>query len=116
MAFTHHSRDQMIRVFRVFLCIAALLPMLAAGQTRPISADARRGVIQHVSDLIVTVDGDQKRLAPGATIRDRRNLIIVPVALPPEGSLADYVLDANGQILRVWLLTEEEAARPKRRQ
>jgi hypothetical protein len=51
-------------------------------------------------------------LAPGAVIRDQKNLIIVPTGLPAGGAWAGYVLDRNGQIFRVWLLTPEEQSRP----
>jgi len=91
----------------------ALLPALmvaatALAQSRPIPADATRGYVRHVKGMTVTVDGTAMRLAPGATIRNRRNLIIVPLSLPSEGAWADYVLDRNGHIFQVWLLTAEE--------
>ena len=87
----------------------------AAAQTRALPDDAERGVMQHVQGNVVTVDGRTIQLAPGATIRDRNNLIIVPTALPGEGALAEYTLDPGGQVARVWLLTPEEASRQKPR-
>ncbi|MBM3348045.1 MAG: hypothetical protein FJY55_16380 [Betaproteobacteria bacterium] len=71
--------------------------------------------MSHLQEMLVSVDGNTLRMAAGGTIRDRNNLIIVPTALPPGGALADYVLDMNGQISRAWLLTEDEARRPKKR-
>ena len=62
----------------------------------------------------VTVDGKSMTLAPGAVIRDQTNLIIVPAAMPREGALADYVEDKNGQLFRIWLLTPEESAIPRK--
>lgn len=103
----------MIRaLFTLALALALAAP--AAAQLRPIPDDAKRGLIQHVADMVVSVDGKEMKLAPGATIRNQQNLIIVPVTLPRDGALAEYVLDASGQILRVWLLTREEAERPKK--
>ena len=99
------------------LCLLALALALAgpaAAQLRPIPDEAKRGLIQHVADMTVSVDGKQMKLAPGATIRNQQNLIIVPVALPRDGAQAEFVLDASGQISRVWLLTREEAERPKK--
>ena len=97
----------------------ALLPMLfGAGavlaQTRPspIPEDSRRGYIRHVEEMAVTVDDKAMQLAAGAIIRDRQNLIIVPVTIPREGAWAAYNLDRDGQIFRVWLLTPDELARP----
>ena len=62
--------------------------------------------------MAVTVDDKTMQLAAGAIIRDRQNLIIVPVIIPREGAWAAYSLDRDGQIFRVWLLTPDELARP----
>jgi len=105
----------MIR-WALLLALALLLPGLAAGQTRTIPDAAKRGTIQHVAEMIVSVDGREMRLAPGATIRNDRNLIVVPAALPRGGAEAEFLVDGNGQISRVWLLTAEEAARPRKRE
>jgi hypothetical protein len=98
----------------------ALLPVLlvaatAVAQTRPspIPEDSKRGYIRHVGEMAVTMDNNAMQLAAGATIRNRQNLIIMPVNIPREGAWADYVLDRDGQILRVWLLTPGERAQPK---
>ncbi len=104
----------MIRARRI-LALMLLLPALAAAQLRTLPEDAKRGNIQHVTETLVSIDGQEMRLAPGATIRNQQNLIIVPTALPREGAEAQYLLDGNGQISRVWLLTPEEAARPRAR-
>ena len=97
----------------------ALLPALLStaavvAQTRsaPIPEDSVRGYIRHAKGITVTVDGKPMRLAAGAIIRDRRNLIIVPASIPREGAWANYILDRSGHIFRVWLLTPEELARP----
>lgn len=115
MAFTKIA--QVLRSGFTALIIAVTLCGQAAAQNapRPIPESSLRGTIQPAQAMLVTIDGKLLQLAPGANIRDRNNFIIVPNALPPNGALADYVVDANGQIFRVWLLTEEEAARPKKR-
>jgi hypothetical protein len=105
-------------------CRAALLALLpalwwtaaAVAQTRsaPIPEDSTRGYIRHVMETAVTVNGKPMQLAAGATLRDQRNLIVVPVSIPPEGAWADYVLDRNGQIFRAWLLTPGELAQPRK--
>lgn len=96
-----------------FVLIAVLvLGQLAQAQIlqRPIPAEAKSATIQHVQGMVISLDGTQALMAPGGFIRDSNNLIIVPSALPREGALARYTLDANGQVFRVWLLTKEEAA------
>ena len=111
------SRGQLQRACLRLIAAAAiaLAAGSAAAQLRTIPDDTKRGVIRHVQELMVSIDGTNVLLAPGGNIRDRNNFIIVPSALPPNGALADYTVDADGQIFRVWLLTEEEAAIPKKK-
>ncbi len=99
-------------------CIALLLlfgavPVLAQTRPSPIPEDTRRGYIRHVEEMAVTVDDKAMQLAAGATVRNQQNLIIVPMSIPRGGAWADYVLDRDGQVLRVWLLTPDELARPR---
>lgn len=99
------------------LASLALCAHHAAAQiiTRTIPDNTRRATISPLQGMYVSVDGTPALLAPGALIRDHSNLIIVPSALPREGSVAEYALDGNGQVFRVWLLTAEEAAQDRRR-
>jgi len=97
----------------LLLLSIALAVVPVAAQQRMIPADAKRGFVKHEREALVSIDGAPARLAPGATIRDSRNLIIVPAAMPREGAWADYVLDRGGQVFRVWLLSDEERARPR---
>jgi predicted YcjX-like family ATPase len=103
--------------------LASLLALLAAlvcggawaqapTRTVAIPDTAVRGVMSHVSQNVVTVDGQTMQLAPGARIWNRENLTITPAMLPKE-SLVDFVVDGNRQIFRVWILTAAEAAVPR---
>jgi hypothetical protein len=82
----------------------------AIAQLRSLPANAKRGEMRHIQDMIVEIDGTPQRLAPGAQIRDASNLIIAPATLPP-ASRVRYELDADGMVRRVWILTDEEAAK-----
>jgi hypothetical protein len=90
-------------------------PGMSQTRPEPIPADALRGYLRHITEMKVTVDGKPMRLAAGAIIRDQRNLIVVPVSLPREGVFADFLVNDDGQLFRVWLPTSEELARPRRR-
>ena len=100
-------------------CLALLavlfgaVPVLAQTRPSPIPEDSRRGYIRHVEEMAVIVDDKAMQLAAGATVRNQQNLIIVPMSIPREGAWADYMLDRDGQVLRVWLLTPAELARPR---
>ena len=98
------------KLIALLIC-ALLLPTAAMAQLRPIPDSAKRGHIAEIEGAIVEIDGTRMRLAPGAQIRNRNNMIIMPMSLPP-GTLVKYTLDGLGQIHRVWVLTREEAAAP----
>jgi hypothetical protein len=104
-----------MRITAALIACLLLFPAQALAQLRTLPADTERGVIRHVHERDVSIDYKPMRLAPGATIRDHRNLIVVPTSLPADGALAEYVLDASGMIFRVWILTEQEASRERRR-
>ena len=104
-----------MRILAALIACLLLSGTQALAQLRTLPAGTERGVIRHVHDRDVSIDYKPMRLAPGATIRDNQNLIIVPTSLPSDGALAEYLLDANGLIFRVWLITEQEAARERRK-
>jgi hypothetical protein len=83
----------------------------AFGQLRSIPAEAKRGEMRHLQDMIVEIDGRQARLAPGAQIRDASNMIVLPAALPP-GAAVKYTVEPNGMVHRVWIMTPLERAQP----
>ena len=97
----------------VMLRIALLALMFvcasAAAQMRAIPGDAKRAAIRHVQETVVEINGARALLAPGAQIRDTENRLIVPTAIP-DGVLAKYLLNEQGEVRRVWILTPAEAA------
>jgi hypothetical protein len=80
----------------------------AAAQLRTIPEDAKRGMMRHVQEMEVEIDGAHQRLAPGAQIRNPANTIILPTAIP-SGSPVKYQVDATGMVNRVWILSPQEA-------
>jgi len=104
---------KLLRLIAVGLLTAlpAYLAPLSLAQVRSIPAAAKRGEIRHLQDMLIEIDGKRMMLAPGAQIRNGANLIIVPTALPP-GALVKYLVDAQGMVSRVWILTPQEAAQP----
>ena len=91
--------------------LIALFAGAAQAQIRAIPAEAKRGEMRHVQEMIVEIDGERVRLAPGAQIRNPENLIMVPMAVPA-GVLVKYLLDGQGLVQRVWILSPQEAAQP----
>jgi hypothetical protein len=104
----------MIRSPRLPLVFALLLALAAGGaqaQFRTIAPEAKRGVMRHVEGMTVQINGKRAQLAAGAQIRDGRNMVVVPAAVPPD-VVVKYLLDGQGQLSRVWILSPQEAAQP----
>lgn len=95
----------------IFVCVLALGAVSAYAQLRSIPAEAKRGELRHLQEMIVAINGKSMRLAPGAQIRDPDNLIMLPASVPA-GVLVKYTLDAQGMVGRVWVLSPFEAAQP----
>ena len=87
----------------------------AYAQLRSIPEDATRARMLYVREMIVELDGKQVRLTPGAQIRSTDNRIVLPSALPQDSLLVKYIGDPAGQVHRVWILTQEEAAKPDKK-
>ncbi len=100
-------------LIRVVAGLAGALALAGAvAQTsvlRNIPEDAKRGTLSHLRENLVSLDGRQTRLAPGAQIRGANNLIVQPTALPKD-SLVKYQLNGSGELFRAWVLTTQETA------
>src|SRR5260221_13067564 len=92
-----------------FVLLLAVAAGAAQAQLRSIPADAKRATLSHVEGMMVEIDGRKMQLAAGAQIRDGRNMILVPAAVPP-GVAVKYLLDSQGLIGSVWILSPQEAA------
>jgi hypothetical protein len=99
----------------VLAAALALAAGTALAQLRPIPAGAKRGTLTHVQELHVLLDGKPARLSPGAQIRDAESRIVLPAQLAPQTPVR-YLLDGEGSLHRVWILSPAEAARPDRAQ
>jgi hypothetical protein len=94
----------------VAFAVLGTFTLLAHGQMGPlrtIPAEAKVAAIKHVEGMDITLDGEAQRLSPGAQVRDEANRIIVPVQIPP-GVQVKYLLDGEGQVRQVWILTDDE--------
>jgi hypothetical protein len=91
----------------------ALAATVASAQVslRNLPEDAKRGYLSFVQENVVSLDGKQIKLAPGAQIRSANNLLVLPTALP-RNSLVKYQLDGGGNLVRAWILTPQETAQP----
>ena len=89
----------------VLACSAAL----AAAQLRTIPKEAIPGKLRHLHAMVVEIDGKPRQLAPGAQIRDTDNRLVLPVSLA-ETTQVRYLVDSNGMVHRIWILSAAEKA------
>jgi hypothetical protein len=74
--------------------------------------DVKPGIIAvSATPPIITVDGRQERLSPGARVRDRNNMLVLSGALAGLTLYTVYRRDAAGLVHEVWLLDEKEYAK-----
>lgn len=96
------------------LLTAALLlaaAPVAAQMQRPFPAHALRGELRITQPPEALLNGRAARLAPGARIRDQRNLGVLSGTLVGQTLLVHYTLDTQGLVHEVWVLTPAERAR-----
>ena len=94
------------------LALTVALALPAAAQTqRQFTSKALRGEVVFGTPPEVTLNGKPARLAPGARVRDANNLIQLPASLAGRKAVVNYTLELEGQLLDVWILTAQEAAK-----
>ncbi|MFZ5558268.1 MAG: hypothetical protein ACOZDY_16370 [Pseudomonadota bacterium] len=103
-----------MRFTRILLFVLAFFFTAGAIAGRTLPEAGRLAQISGFYYPEVAVGSSVYRLAPGAKIFDQWNRVVMPPRLPV-GAKALFLLDANGNIVRVWLLTPEELAAVEQR-
>jgi hypothetical protein len=83
---------------------------LAHAQLRTLPANAKRAEFTGYQNPFVVIDGETRRLAPGAVIFDTNNRTITPGFLPAKADVV-YTIDQTGSVMRIYLLTAQEQQR-----
>ncbi|MDE2368929.1 MAG: hypothetical protein KGN16_08145 [Burkholderiales bacterium] len=94
----------------VMTAALALCCALPAWAQRIFPPDALRGKIAITQPPNVQLNGDPARLSPGSRIYGANNLIQLPGTLLGQQFIVNYTIDISGQIGRVWILSDAEAA------
>ena len=99
-----------MRKYLVFLMLLAFAAT-AAAQGLPIRQLPPKGERGKLGDRqpmpVVIVSGKALRLAPGGLVFDQHNRTIVHAGLPSQGEVF-YTKDMNGDIQRMYILTDQE--------
>lgn len=108
-----------MRPLAAILAASSLSVMFAgsafAGLPRMIPPEAKKVKMVFAGDGSVAVGDKLFKLSPGAQIRDPENRLQLQGAVRGEYRVR-AVVDANGQVSRVWILTPEEIAAPEPKQ
>ena len=118
LAFIQTLMGRAVRVLlNIVLCMVVLLGSSAwaqsAGLNRRIPKDAPKAEMVVNGVRILNLNGKDYRLQAGAQIRSEKNRIVLPQSLA--GNVRYIVrvkFDTNGDLHKVWMLTEEENAEP----
>ena len=78
----------------------------------PIPVKAKRADITFNGTPEILVDGKLARMAPGARITDRNNMLVLPGSLNGMAKTKFTVEETTGLVMLVWILTEQEIATP----
>ena len=98
---------RLVPSFAVLLCF----PLLAHAQLRSIPGDAVRATMKPPFQNMAEVGKYTFRLAPGVQIRSTDNRILLPIMIDVELPVR-YLLDNNGDLSRVWILSQDEEDLP----
>ena len=100
-------------------CTSILAFSAADAQGLPVRALPANGKLGRVGEPqalpLVQIGGRVMRLAPGGVIYDQHNRSIVHASLPPHSTVL-YTADANGDVQRIYVLTDEERVRVEQAQ
>jgi len=92
------------------LCILGLASLTAHAFERPFPPSAKRGTLSMANyPATIAIDGKERRLSPGAWIRNERNTIDMPATLVGREFTVNYTENNEGDIDRIWILAPEEA-------
>ncbi len=96
---------------KLMLLLAFLVCATPAWAQRALPSDAKRATIGERQMLpMVQIGNEVRRLAPGGVIVDTNNRTITQGQLLP-GAEVLYVMNRDGEVLRIMILTPEEQAR-----
>ena len=92
---------------RSLFALAVVAVLAACGSSNRLADGSFVGTMTTGSVPVVSIDGKEMRMAPGARIMNTGNTSVTPNQVPPN-SRVRYKLDASGQVSQVWLLPPEK--------
>lgn len=99
-----------LRLLAAALLLWSALGGVARAEGRPFPPDTLRGKMTPGYYPELLIDGKPRRLAAGARIFNEDNMITVPASLRGSDIVVNYTVNGAGEIERIWILSETEAA------
>ena len=99
----HHQPFSM----RLFVALIVAVTLAGCASNQRLADGSMLGTMTTGTVPLVTIDGKEMRMAPGARIMGANNTSITPNQVPP-ASRVRYKVDAAGQVSQVWLLPPEK--------
>jgi hypothetical protein len=87
--------------------LAICAPIVRADRQLPTDAILAKSALFNYPNL--TANGKTLHMSVGSRIYDQNNRIILPVAVPPKINVL-FKTDMNGEVSKLWILTDQEAA------
>jgi hypothetical protein len=104
-----YTMNRWIRTALTGVALLAATAALAQGIVREAPKDVKPAIIAvSATPPIITLDGKEDRLSPGARIRDTNNMLVLSGSLANKSLYTVYKRDAAGLVHEVWLLTAAE--------
>ena len=95
--------------------VTSFPPIDEVAMPRSLPVEAKTGrMLPPAGDGFLIIGGRQLPMAPAAQIRNRQNLIVIPMQVQDPVEVV-YVTDASGAVSRVWMLTPNEASASRSR-
>jgi len=98
-------------IFSVLLSFMLSAPSVAAPEARPLPANGILGSFQPSALPKIVIDDQTYILAAGAQIRNQQNLIVQKSTISGPDVNVLYKKNRQGQIERIWILTDAEFKR-----
>ena len=83
-----------------------------AGRTLPVNGQL--GVLDHYQTHDVSIDGDARQPAAAIQVRGIDNRLLAPQQVPEDANIW-YTTEPNGNVWKIWLLSDDELATIKKR-
>lgn len=99
------------RLLILFILSITIAGTALAGRLFP--ENGKRGVIKGSQYHQINISGKVYRLSPGGKIFDQWNRIILPATVEQNVDVF-FLIDMNGDISKIWLLTNQELAELKK--